>query len=383
MEYNSLAKFLSELRDRRKQELLKLKKSGIIIAGYFCNYTPPEIVEACGAVPVRITENMNQHNETSGRQFIGRDSCSFCKAALGSLLNDSTYSCIVSGTTCDQMRRLHETIPITTGIPVFLFCNPRTFGKNSTKALFKREILWIINELNNLTKMKFSEGILFEKIKKWNALRKFLTKIHDQRKNESPPVSGTEMFQLINTAFFLGPEKFLPVIPEIEKIINRRDRYFEDTIRILLAGSIITSEEDPVLELIEEKKCTVIVSDIVCSGIRWFYFPIKENGDVLDNLCNVYHQETICPFRRPNDSFYTFTQEQISDWNPQGIIYRTLKFCHPLTFEVQTFKNRFDIPLLHIDTDFSDSNTGQLRTRIGAFLEMIRAKKEAADAVSN
>lgn len=378
-ETHTLNGFLAELQHHRKQELDELKKNGRVVTGYFCIYTPPELVEACGGAPVRIIGDVNHGHETYGRRFIQRDSCSFCKASIGALIKNENFSCIVSGTSCDQMRRLHEVIAERAGIPTFLFSNPRTYGKDSTEELFHHEILWIIDELTALTGETFSEDLLLERVKKWNALRAFLHKIHNARKDVFPPLSGKEMFHLISTAFYLGPDRFLPKIPEIEDFITQHKKvYLFEPLRILYAGSIVTPNDDFILNLIEDNGKAVIVSDIVCSGVRWFYNLIEENGNVLKNLCSAYHFKTACPHRRPNEPLFTFTESQINDWEPHGILYRTLKFCHPWSFEIKTFKNRFHMPLLHLDTDYSHSNIGQLRTRILAFLEMIKAKNSIA-----
>ena len=105
-----LHNFLNEVNKIRQNDLIKQKKAGKLIVGYFCNYTPPELIDACGAIPIRILDNMNHSMKTQGRKWIQRDSCSYCKAALGNLKKNTLYSCIVSGTTCDQMRRLHELV---------------------------------------------------------------------------------------------------------------------------------------------------------------------------------------------------------------------------------------------------------------------------------
>ena len=377
----NLINFLDDLKRNRQKKLNQHKKNGKIIAGYFCNYTPPEIIEACGAIPIRILEDMNHSNETQGRKFIQRDSCSFCKSALGSLFKNNNFSCVVSGTTCDQMRRLHECISEKVKLPVFLFNNPRTFGKKSTTELFKREMKWIISELTDLTKQDYSEEALSQRIKQWNRLKNFLLKIHFDRQHKNPPISGKVMFRLIETAFFLGPDLFLEYSNKIENILNRSDkRVGNEPIRLLFAGSILTSNDDLILDLIEENKQAVIVTDNICTGTKWFNFTVEEEGNCLDNIVQTYHKNMICPHRRPNNPLFDFTKEQIDQWKPDGIIYRTLKFCHPWTFEVQAFKDRFGLPLLHLDSDYSNSNIGQLRTRIQAFIEMLKSKKETIEA---
>ncbi len=371
---SKLNNLLDSLNSERDLEIKSLKNNEKVTAGFFCNYTPPEIIEACGAIPIRILKGIDHKSETSGRRFIQRDSCSYCKASLGSIINNGNLSCIIAGTTCDQMRRLQEVIADKSGLPVFLFSNPRTFGKESTFELYKHEIQWIIDELTNLTGQSFSHKALFERIKSWNKLRSFLNQIHNQRKENTPLISGSEFFKLVKSAYYLGPEKFLNCASEIRQLLDISEKPIKDKLRIFYAGSIQAQENDIVLELIEEDNNAVIISDNVCTGVRSFYEIIPEEGDVFNNICSAYHHKTACPQRKPNNMLYDYTKQQIEDFNAQGIIYRTLKFCHPWTFEVQAFRKEFDIPLLHLDTDYSSANSGQLRTRIQAFFEMIKAK---------
>jgi len=375
-----LPELLAELKRQRAEELAVFKRNGGIVSGYFCLYTPVEVIEACGAAPVRIMDNGGHAHETQGSRFIRSDSCSFCKASLGALQHGDSLSCIVSGTSCDQMRRLHEITGDKLHIPTYLFCSPRTYGNESAARLFHREILWVIDEITQVTGKSFSEEILRERVAAWNELRRFLRSIHDARRAPLPPVTGREMFDLADTAYYLGPDRFLPHAPEIEKLIfRRRQQYAAQPLRIMLAGSILSSGDRMALELIEQDGAAV-VSDIMCTGVRWFINPLPMRDDPLRGVCDYYHTAMICPHRRPNDPLFDFARSQIGDWNVQGIICRTLKFCHPWTFEVKTFNTLFSVPVLHLDTDYSLSGIGQVRTRIQAFLEMIGAKRGTASA---
>jgi len=363
--------YLEKLKQKYSEKLINLNH----VAGYFCLYTPPEIIETCGFIPIRVMEGGNHNNEVQGSRFIRNDSCSFCKAALGYLKNN-IYSCIISGTSCDQVRRIQEILQEKFKIPIFLFNNPRTYGKESTTDLYRREIKWLIDELTEISTVAFSEKILKQRVNKWNMMRKFLKKIDDYRKKKYPIISGTEMFNLVATAYFLGPDSFLPEIPNIENIVSRGKKYSEPPVRIFITGSILTFDDRIIHNLIEENKKAIIVGDLACTGTRWFNYLINETGDIFNNICDYYHMKMMCPVRRSDKPLYDFADEQISKMKPDGIIYRTLKFCHPWSFEIKTFKDRFNLPLLHLDTDYSNSNIGQLRTRISAFLEMINQKKK-------
>ena len=59
----------------------------------------------------------------------------------------------------------------------------------------------------------------------------------------------------------------------------------------------------------------------------------------------------------------------------------TLHSCDPFAIETENIRRvceKNGIPLLHIETDFYPGDEGQIRTRIEAFLEMIRESKKEA-----
>ena len=58
-----------------------------------------------------------------------------------------------------------------------------------------------------------------------------------------------------------------------------------------------------------------------------------------------------------------------------GILYHTVKFCDNFSFEYADFRKSLDVPLLQIETDFTGLSTGQLTTRVDAFLEELSAGK--------
>ena len=70
----------------------------------------------------------------------------------------------------------------------------------------------------------------------------------------------------------------------------------------------------------------------------------------------------------------------IDEWNVDGYLALTLHSCNPFAIETENVRRvceKKDVPLLHISTDFTPGDEGQIRTRLQAFIEMIRAKKEA------
>lgn len=62
------------------------------------------------------------------------------------------------------------------------------------------------------------------------------------------------------------------------------------------------------------------------------------------------------------------------EYKADGIIHCSLAFCDPYLVEANRVENvlkEHGIPLLKIETDYGMEDSGQLKTRIEAFLEMI------------
>jgi len=62
-------------------------------------------------------------------------------------------------------------------------------------------------------------------------------------------------------------------------------------------------------------------------------------------------------------------------YQADGVIHYALQFCSPYVVESYRVEKELSargIPVLRIETDYSQEDTGQLKTRVEAFLEMIR-----------
>jgi benzoyl-CoA reductase/2-hydroxyglutaryl-CoA dehydratase subunit BcrC/BadD/HgdB len=63
------------------------------------------------------------------------------------------------------------------------------------------------------------------------------------------------------------------------------------------------------------------------------------------------------------------------EYKVDGVVHYNLQFCHTYANEavkVERALAEANIPLLRIESDYSEEDAGQLRSRIDAFLEIIR-----------
>lgn len=118
----------------------------------------------------------------------------------------------------------------------------------------------------------------------------------------------------------------------------------------------------------------VVVCQESCTGVRSFNFTVDEDRNPIEALAKKY-LEIPCASMTPNTRRVQLIETLIGEYGIQGVVDLTWQACH--TFNVESHKvkeqveNGFQLPYLHIETDYSEHDREQLRTRIQAFLEMI------------
>ena len=77
----------------------------------------------------------------------------------------------------------------------------------------------------------------------------------------------------------------------------------------------------------------------------------------------------------PNDNRISLLSELVEDYKVDGVIDVILQACHTYSVESYNIK-RFinenkNMPYMSIETDYSQTDVGQIKTRIAAFIEML------------
>lgn len=360
-----------ELRAERSEELRRRRAEGQKVVGYFCLYAPVELVRAAGAIPIRLARADDQ-SSVLGERFLRVDACPFVKASLGKFRTDPVYQqvdAVVSVNTCDMMRRLPEAISANFNIPVFSLYLPRTSEPFPDRlAVFQAGMVDLKDRLLKLTGRKWQDERLVSEMAVANRLRSRLQELDRTRVAENPGLRASELFEIIALASFLSPETMEKLLNEIQPISS--SAFGQRRARLLLTGSIVAEADRMLIEIVEEK--ADIVADTICTGSRWFWGEISEKGEPFAELARFYFTRSPCACRRPNTALFDHIRRLVRERRVQGIINKSLLYCDAYRFEVQRLREDVGLPVLDVDGDYSVENRQQLRTRIEAFLEMLR-----------
>ncbi|MBN1841268.1 MAG: 2-hydroxyacyl-CoA dehydratase [Deltaproteobacteria bacterium] len=126
----------------------------------------------------------------------------------------------------------------------------------------------------------------------------------------------------------------------------------------------------------EEYEC--IVGEESCVGERGTRNLTDNSGSSVDELMEVIvnrYFKVDCAIFTPNPDRLDHILEMFEQYQADGVIHYCLQFCQPYLMESMPVEKALEaknIPTLRIETDYSLEDVGQLKTRVEAFIEMVK-----------
>jgi benzoyl-CoA reductase subunit C len=359
-------------------EIIKWKEDGGKVVGYFCSSFPEELLTAGGLLPFRMRATGSTGTELADAYFSSIN-CSFPRHCFNEALKGS-YSFLdglVVYNSCDSTRRIYDHWKDKLDTPFVQFLS-------MPRKAEQPQVDWCRDEFDNLKKSiedHFKVAITDEKIsdavKVHNETRQLLRQLYEFKKQDNPKISGAETLAIVVAGTAMSKTKYNSLLKDLIKDIENAPANSNDGARIMVIGGEL--DNPGYLEIIENQGCQV-VTDSLCFGTRNFWKDIDESeSDPLYALAKYYIMDRpSCPrVYGLYEKRSAHVKEMIEEFNVEAVILEKLNFCDPWGFEQFTIKNTFDdwdIPLLMLDRDYTLSGTGQLKTRIQAFLESTGGK---------
>ena len=134
--------------------------------------------------------------------------------------------------------------------------------------------------------------------------------------------------------------------------------------------------------ILVEQAGGIIVADEVCSSNRLLYDTVAYDEDNLNDivpaLADRYLKPCTCPCLTPNTDRNRKLEEMAKSYGVEGVIYQAFSGCLPYEMEQKQISKTLDeagVPMLYLETDYSNEDLGQLSTRVEAFIESIKARR--------
>lgn len=373
---------VGDIHGIRVRELRQHAKDGGKVVATYCVFVPDEIVLAAGAVPVGLCAGTN-FSIQAAEQVLPHNTCDLIKSSFGFKLGRTcpyiqASHLIVGETTCDGKKKMFEIL--SEYQPVYVMEVPNKKNKVS-RDLWLSEVVAFKGVVEKLTGNKITEEKLAQAIKLVNGKRRALQRLYQARKANPVPLSGKDALLVTQVSFYddvaRDTQQINALCDELEKRINDREGVFPPNCpRILISGCPMAIPNWKLHHLLETSGAAVVCEES-CIGTRAFSDLVAEDKRSMDDLLKAIadrYMQIHCACFTPNAERIEDILRLAKEYKVDGVVHYNLLFCHTYANEAVRVDKALDkegIPLLRVETDYGD-DSGQLRNRIDAFLEMIQ-----------
>ncbi len=373
---------VADIHGIRPSELIAHQENGGKVFGTFCVYVPDEVIFAADAIATGLCGG-SQFWVPGGEKVLPTNTCPLIKASVGARLDRTCpffriADMYIGETTCDGKKKAWEIL--SEDVPVHVMDLPQMKRVKDVKA-WAEEIAALKDVVEKFTGNQVTPEKLAENIKLINNKRKALARLYECRKSETVPISGTDALVISQIAFYDDPARFAQMTnklcDELEKRIAEGVSVVSaGTKRIMLTGTPLAIPNWKLHNIVETSGA-VVVCEEMCTGTRYFERYVDETKETLEEQIDAIAERYMginCACFTPNHARIDDIIRLAKEYKVDGIIDVNLKFCNLYDTEgyfVERALKEEGIPVLGIETDYTDSDAQQLRTRVSAFVEML------------
>jgi bzd-type benzoyl-CoA reductase N subunit len=354
-------------------ELQSWKREGGQIVGYFCSTVPEEMLLAARILPFRMRATGSTGTEESDAYF-SNINCSFPRHCLDLALKGEFefLDGVISLNSCDHVRRLYDNWKryVPTDF-IEIMSMPRKTGPDQVQW-YRDELTLLKEKIEKKLGVEITEDALRESIRLANETRQLQRQLYEVRKRKQPPITGTEALTVMVAGTAMPRERYNALLRELLDELRDSNGAGTHRARLMIVGGIL---DDPEYVRVIEDQGGLVVTDATCFGTRLMWKQVDERvQDPIAALAQYYVADRpACPrMFGEQENRSRFVRDLYREFNCDGIIGERLMFCDQWLVEhfmLDHDLKQEEIPFLKLDREYITSGTGQLRTRVQAFLE--------------
>jgi len=363
----------------KNQEILDFKEKGKKVFGWLCTYVPEEVIIAAGALPVRITGYGRETDLADGNAYLYINNCSFSRSCLQrGLRGDYSFlDGVVGGSTCDGARRLFDAWRRYINTPFYQVLTVPRKTTDEAQALYLDQVISFKQNLEEFLGLQITETALLQAIEVCNETRDLLKKLYELRKRPEPPINGAQTLEVLTASFRMPKVNFNQKLKILLNELEHSKVVYNGRARLMVVGSVLDNPE--FIKLIEETG-GLVVTDELCTSTRYWSDPviIQEGESAISAIARRYLTNFPCARMYPSEERFDRILALCRDFRVDGVLSQIIRYCVPYAHDFPLLNDKLKtagIPVLDLDVEYGTSGSGQIRTRVQAFLEMMEAKK--------
>ena len=381
--------FENYLQEAGNDLVRQAKADGRVCAAYTCENVPEPLLNLPGCFGVRLRAPRTGSMEM-GTYYMTSFLCEYSRALLERAIEGGFgfADCIITPDGCTMMNRCVENMELLKTMDGERFFYeymeiPMKADDNALNLYVLQCKNHILTPLAKNYGIDVSDAAIRKAVAEHNRVCRLIRAIGEYRKGQHTAITGYE-FHIITMMTYVSPKDLLiPLLEEtLEELKTRRpdmDKTYRA--RVVVAGSEV--DDVDFVKLIEDAGAYVC-ADRFCFGSFPGRDPIvlTEDEDALTQICRQYMYRGQCP-RYMNQAKIQERRKYVAhlakEYGADGIIYEQIKFCDPWAYEkmvgAHVLREDFGYPVLALDRPYASGGSGQIRTRVQAFVESVEIKK--------
>jgi benzoyl-CoA reductase/2-hydroxyglutaryl-CoA dehydratase subunit BcrC/BadD/HgdB len=373
---------MSEVHGLRIKELMDARVAGRKVFGSFCVFVPEELVLAVDGILVGLCAGA-EFAPAEAEKMLPRNTCALIKGAFA-IAKVCPYlaaaDVVVGENTCDGKKKSYEIFRDL--VPDLYVMDLPQVKSDVGRDLLRKEYKRFAARIEEVSGRKIELDALKKAIHIVNAKRSAMHRLAKLRSADPAPISGLDALLANQVFFYDDPERFTKsvnvICDELESRVQRGEGVTaKGTPRILVSGCPMAVPNWKVPSIIENSGA-VIVGEESCVGERGTQFLTSPEGNsvhaLIENIVDRFFKID-CAIFTPNPSRLEHIKKMVKDYRADGVLHYCIQFCSPYQIEsgpVERALERDGIPVLRVDTDYSQEDTEQIRTRVEAFVERLQ-----------
>ena len=381
--------FENLLQDANNELIAQAKSEGKRCVAYVCENVPEPLLNLSGTFSIRLRAPRTGSMEMA-TYYLTSFLCEYSRALLERAIEGGFKfaDCIITPDGCTMINRCVENMELLKTMDKEKFFYeymeiPMKCDDNGLNLYTLQCTNHILKPLAENFGIDVSDAAIRESVRRHNRVCELIRAIGDFRKEKNPRITGYE-FHIITLATYAAPQDML--IEKLEETLEElKTREPEPKNPFRARVVVVGSEIDDVdfVKLVEETGAYVC-ADRFCYGSLPGRVPIELNDaeDALTQVCRHYMTHSQCPRYMDMPKMLgrrEYVNALAKEYNADGIIYEQIKFCDPWAYErmvgSHVLQHDFGYPVLSVDRPYTIAGSGQMRTRVQAFVESIEIKK--------
>ncbi|MGN0528648.1 MAG: 2-hydroxyacyl-CoA dehydratase family protein [Eubacterium sp.] len=386
-----LYEFENLLQEANNELVQQAKSQGKIALGYTCYHVPEVLLNCPGCFSVRLRAPRTGSLDIA-TYYMSNFLCGYSKAILERGIEGgyNFLNAILASETCSEMNRALEHFEILKLVPeekffVSFLDAPFKIEQHTIKHYVKQTRIKILDKLSEIYGIDTSDEALRKAVEEHNEVCRLMTEIGNYRKEENPRITGYE-YHILNLVTYCCPKYLiLDKLRETAQELKTREPDEKKNYRakIVVVGSEM---DDPDFTKLIEDSGALVVADRYCFGALPGRQEIilNDTDDVLTQICTHYMKTSQCPRYMSQEKVLErrdTVKNLVEEYHADGVLYEQIKFCEYWGYEralaSHIMNDEYGIPSASVDRQYTASSSGQLRTRVQAFVESLEIKKIA------